>query len=400
MLAGVRMAGDDLSLAAGVLRVAAALPSSGPRAGDLTPLAAWLGPRIGAREVVIRVHGPQLAREHAWSAPPPPPAGGGTGTGTGGGSGSGTASGDRAGGPGVSLVRPVLRLGAQNGTLAVHLPSPPDAALTARVTQVAAVLGPVLGEAAAREQAIGARLRHQQTLARIADARYRTASQMESERHGLERDLHDGAQLHLVSLQLALAVLAHRMETGEAGPAVLAEATADLRARLNRTHRILAETAAGVPPGPLRDEGLAAALTASFQEAPRVTLDIDPRVRARRYPSAVENAMYLACLEAVNNALKHASGTTVTVTVSQNYQGLRFEVVDVGPGLDDAAATGPAGVEGPTGMKGPTGRGGPNGTGSLTGLGGLRARLEAVGGTLRVSSEPGTGTRLTVLVPF
>jgi signal transduction histidine kinase len=348
-------AGLPADLPAGVLRVAAALPAGGPRAGDLRPVAACIGQRVGAWRVVLDVSDPTWPREHLWTAP--------------GADERGTLGGEHGL---VTLAHPVFHHGVEVATLAVTLPAAGVPSAGRPIAWAAAVLGVVVRTAVARAASGAARRHAQQTLARIADTRYRAASQMESERHALERDLHDGAQLHLVSLQLAAAVVEHALEHGTADESTLPTALADLGARLDRTHQVLVETAAGITPGPLRDGGLAAALAVSFGEAHDVTLHIAPAVRTRRYPPIVESTVYLTCLEAVSNAQKHAPGAAVTVSVRGTYQGLSFEVTDSGPGLD--AAT--------------------------TGLANLRARLAAIGGTLQVISAPGTGTRLAASVPL
>lgn len=392
-LAPARPVEEDLP--GGVLRVAAALPATGPRAGDLRPVAAWIGERIAAMRVAIEVSDPICPREHLWMAPGAPPRpelatvrrpvyrhgdevaqlavtlpavwlp---------------TAAGPAAAGP-TAVAGPAVRSCAVEATDAAGTAGATDASATAAkafaaaeasVAALAAVLGVVVTTASARAAARAARGHAQETLATIADTRYRAASRMESERHALERDLHDGAQLHLVSLQFAAAVVEHTLASGEADENTLPDALADLESRLDRTHQLLVETAAGITPGPLRDGGLAAALALSFREAHDVTLRIAPAVRARRYPPIVESTVYLTCLEAVSNAQKHAAGAPVTVTVLGTYHGLSFEITDAGPGLD--AAT--------------------------TGLAGLRARLAAIGGTLRVTSAPGTGTHVAATVPL
>jgi signal transduction histidine kinase len=207
---------------------------------------------------------------------------------------------------------------------------------------------------------------------RFADARRRAASEMEGERHMLERDLHDGVQLHLVSAQLACALVEQRLEDGVVDQKALEQAIADLGRRLRRTHRLLLDTAAGVQPNPLRTAGLARALTISLRDAHGVALRVDPITAARRYPSAVESAVYFCCLEAVSNARKHAAGAAVTVILLGTSRGLWFSVSDTGPGPGRAAETG---------------------------LGALRARLASVGGTLRVGQAPDGGTTLVGDVP-
>ena len=93
-----------------------------------------------------------------------------------------------------------------------------------------------------------------------------------------------------------------------------------------------------------------------------------------RYPSAVEGAVYFSCLEALQNAVKHARGVTaVRVSIVGNGE-LGFEVRDDGEGFDTENGT----------------RG--------QGLTNIRDRLAAVGGTLEISSDRG-GTIVSGTVP-
>ena len=103
----------------------------------------------------------------------------------------------------------------------------------------------------------------------------------------------------------------------------------------------------------------------------RVTLRM-PTGPVRRLPAPVEAAAYFAAAEAVTNALKHASPTRVTMTVEERDGILALTVHDDGEGGAD-----PAGA----------------------GLVGVRDRLAAVDGTLRLDTGPGLGTRLTMEIP-
>ncbi len=362
-------------LPAQVLALAAATPPGTRSGGDaLSRITALVGQASQARQVIIRrigttdpATGPS---EYVWSAPdagaPQPD---GTPAANPPGDGAGPAS-------AVRVSRVVRHRGAQLAELSVELPAGmPDqiARTAASVEAVAAVLGGVLAAEALATELRAARNRSRAASERIADERHRAASQLEQQRQDLERDLHDGAQLHLVSLQMACAVLDHQVATGTADPRSRAEAVADLGTRLRHTRRLLAETAAGVAPAPLRTAGLAAALAAGLRGTRDVTLDVAAAVQARRYPHEVENALYLACMEAVSNAQKHAPGTPVRVEVRDTYHGLSFIVADEGPGVGGSA--------------GAT-------------LGALRSRLASVGGTLTVRSEPGRGTAVTGTVPI
>lgn len=195
----------------------------------------------------------------------------------------------------------------------------------------------------------------------LVDDRWRAAAEMEQERRGLERDLHDGAQHNLVALRMALALAEH---TGTGADKLLAQ--------VEKAEQVLVDTAAGILPGALVAGGLAAALCIELARHDAVTLDTD-HLR-RHYPVPVEAAVYFVVLEAVNNARKHAAGAQVIVTVQDTYQGLEFSVIDNGPGF--AMATPNAGL--------------PN----------LTARVAAVGGTVQVRSAPGTGTAVSGVVPL
>lgn len=232
------------------------------------------------------------------------------------------------------------------------------------LTSVVAVLGAPL--AAARLAAETDRLRREGDVAarELIDDRWRAAAEMEQERRSLERDLHDGAQHHLVALRMSLALVEHTGGTRER--------VTDLLARLDTAERVLVDTAAGVLPITLVSDGLAAALTTELANHEDVTLDISGL--RRRYPSVVESAVYFVCLEAVNNAHKHAPGAQITVTARDSYRGLQFAVTDTGPGF-----TGPA---------------------PKSGLHNLSTRAAAVGGTLEISSAPGRGTTVTGFVPL
>ena len=202
---------------------------------------------------------------------------------------------------------------------------------------------------------------------RLIDDRWRAAAEMEEERRRLERDLHDGAQHHLVALRMSLGLLEHAITTGG-----VAEHVTDLLARVDTAERVLVDTAAGVLPVALVNGGLAVALTEELANHAAVTLDLAGL--RRRYPAVVESTVYFVCLEGVNNARKHAPGARVTVTVADSYRGLEFHVSDDGPGFDMTAAG--------------------------SGLHNLAERAGAVGGVVDVTSAPGHGTAITGFVPL
>lgn len=198
----------------------------------------------------------------------------------------------------------------------------------------------------------------------LVDERWRATVEMEQERRGLERDLHDGAQHHLVAMKPWLSLIEH------AGAATK-QRIDDLMSKLDAAEKVLVDTAAGILPIALATEGLAGALIAELAGHRNVALNTTEL--RRRYPLLVESTVYFACLEAVNNAHKHAPGASVAVNARDSRHGLEFVVSDNGPGFAVAA---------------------PN-----SGLPNLRARLAAVGGTVMLRSAPGRGATITGFVP-
>jgi signal transduction histidine kinase len=205
----------------------------------------------------------------------------------------------------------------------------------------------------------------------LQESRARIVATADAERRKIERDLHDGAQQHLVALAVKLR-LVQRLAASDLDAALvmLEEARTDVQATVDE----LRSLAHGIYPPLLMDKGLPEALRAA---AGRAVLPV--RVEAdgvTRYPQEVEAAVYFCCLEALQNAAKHAgSGATVTVTVQHGDGELRFEVADDGAGfLVDRGAGGQGFVN-------------------------MADRLGAIGGTVEVRSAPGQGTRVAGRIP-
>ncbi|HWN33693.1 MAG TPA: histidine kinase, partial [Pseudonocardia sp.] len=195
----------------------------------------------------------------------------------------------------------------------------------------------------------------------IAMSRRQAVAEMDSERRMIERDLHDGAQHHLVSLRLALGLVEHEVSSGQLEQA--RDRLGQLATQISTTEEVLAKTASGVSSIVLSMRGLPAALAADLAGAdPPITMRFGGAAEERRYGPDVEAAIYFCCLEAVNNARKHAAGAPVTVHLELANGSLLFSVRDEGPGFDPAANAGSPG------------RGQRN----------LRSRIAAVGGQLAV----------------
>jgi signal transduction histidine kinase len=183
------------------------------------------------------------------------------------------------------------------------------------------------------------------------------------EQRRLERDLHDGAQQRLVALGMRLRVL-------QRSGAVPAAASSDLDAAVAELGTAVAELrrlAQGVRPSALED-GLAAALTEIAARTPGL-VDLD--VRASEVPDAVAVTAYFVVSEAVANALKHAGAERIRIVVESAADRLRLTIAD-------------------------DGRGGARARGGLTHM---ADRVDALGGTLSISSPPGDGTRIEAVLP-
>ncbi|MBL8927308.1 MAG: hypothetical protein JNM77_13875 [Pseudonocardia sp.] len=211
----------------------------------------------------------------------------------------------------------------------------------------------------------------------IAVSRRRTVAEMDGERRRIERDLHDGAQHHLVSLRLTLGLVEHQVATGDLDQA--RTWLAKLAGQLADAEAVLAATADGVSSLVLAEKGLLAALRADLGAAhPPVGFDDGGLAPTRRFPADVEAAVWFCCAEAVGNARKHAPGAPIEVGLTERSGALVFTVHDEGPGfvIDPAEP------------------------GSGRGMRNMTARLSAVGGRVVVRSAPGEGTTVEGTVPL
>jgi len=211
--------------------------------------------------------------------------------------------------------------------------------------------------------------RHAEELRR---SRARVVSAADAERQRIERDLHDGAQQHLVALEANLgAVRAFIDSDAEKAKAILGE----LRVAVREAMQDFRDLAHGIYPPLLQDRGLSEALANAARRA-----SIPTRLAAAgdgRYAPEIEAAVYFCCVEALQNAAKYAGeGARATIRLSEKEDALLFEVVDDGPGLDPARTTLGAGLTN------------------------MRDRIEAIGGDLRIESTLGRGTRVVGTIPL
>jgi signal transduction histidine kinase len=209
------------------------------------------------------------------------------------------------------------------------------------------------------------------SLTDLAESRVRMMENAYAERRRLERDLHDGVQQQLVGLRLKLELATEKVkvdpEQGQRALAAVGEQIDDVLASLRSVAR-------GIYPSLLHEHGLEDALKSAARRVP-----VPIRVRAEgvgRYHEDVEVAVYFCCLEALQNIVKHAEGDAGgTLTLRDEGTRLYFEVRDDGIGFDAAAVHGGHGLTN------------------------MRDRIQAVGGTLTVTSRRQHGTSVWGRVP-
>ncbi len=207
--------------------------------------------------------------------------------------------------------------------------------------------------------------------AEIRASRRRIIDAQDAERRQVERDIHDGAQQYLVALMVQLRVT--RTLTGR-DPARASTMVDEVARVVREALEALGELAQGIHPPVLTTQGLAAALRR--QEAnPAVHVAVDD-TGIGRYPIGVEAAVYFACLEALNNAAKHAPGSNVVVRLEEVDGHLQFSVRDDGFGFD------------------------PKESRPGSGLGNMVDRVAALGGALDITSAPSRGTMVSGRVPL
>ena len=206
----------------------------------------------------------------------------------------------------------------------------------------------------------------------LSVSRQQLLTAQDAARRQLERDLHDGAQHHLLSIKLKVAVAEMMLDRADVVPA--RTLLRELLVESDEAIGALRNLARGIYPPLLEARGIAAAIESETARLPlRVTINGSG---ARRYPPATEATVYFCVMEAIQNVVKHAAASEAVVTIWEASGVLGFDVEDDGRGFEG---------DGPQG----------------SGLSSMEGRLEAAGGSLSVSARPGWGSivkgRISVL---
>jgi signal transduction histidine kinase len=202
-------------------------------------------------------------------------------------------------------------------------------------------------------------------------SRQRLVAAADQARHGLERDLHDGAQQQLIALQITLGLARQAMQ---GSPEEAASLLAQSEQAATEALAELRDLAHGIYPPLLADLGLAAALDTQARKSP-LPVAVET-YGIGRFGQDTEAAVYFCCLEALQNTAKYAHASAARICLQAQNGTLRFTVSDDGAGYD--APRTPLG----------------------SGLRNVADRLAALGGRLEIHSAPGQGTTITGHLPI
>jgi signal transduction histidine kinase/uncharacterized protein YoaH (UPF0181 family) len=205
-----------------------------------------------------------------------------------------------------------------------------------------------------------------ETRSALAASRRRIVAAADEARRRIERDLHDGIQQRLIALSFRARAMTRRP------PDELPDIAAELSEGLKEVSDELREVSRGIHPTILTEAGLGPALRALARRSNvpihvEVTLD-EP------LPAPVEAAAYYIASEALTNVTKHAHANIVELSATHDNDALTLQVRDDGIGGADNA----------------------RGSGIL----GLTDRVEALGGTITITSPPHHGTTLIARLPI
>jgi signal transduction histidine kinase len=205
----------------------------------------------------------------------------------------------------------------------------------------------------------------QARLLELRASRQRLVAAQDDERRRLERNLHDGAQQYLVAIKVKVGV-AEMLVARD--PQKAATTIGQLKDEADEALETLRDLARGIYPPLLADKGLVVALESQARKA---TLPVSVEAEGvERYAQDVEATVYFCVLEALQNVQKYANATRVVIRIDGSAGRLRFEVIDDGVGFDTVSVK----------------RG--------AGLTNMVDRVEALDGSVDVTSVPGAGTRV------
>lgn len=271
----------------------------------------------------------------------------------------------------MSMVSvPMLARGRVVGVLNVHSRAPRnyDDHDLALLTQVANLMARAIENA----RLYGRLAEREEMLERFAT---RTVEAQELERRRLAGEIHDGISQRLVSLWYHLLAAEDAIGDAHALRRELAKAKELSTAALAEARAAIT----GLRPFVLDDLGLGPGLESLGRSLGGVEVEVD--VEPVDLPGHVEVALYRIAQEALQNVVKHADATSALVRLAPSDDGVRLVVTDDGQGFDEDSLDGAEDRH-------------------SYGLVGIRERAELIGASLTITSRPGTGTTVEVIVPI
>ena len=199
---------------------------------------------------------------------------------------------------------------------------------------------------------------------------------LEGEIQRVAHAVHDEAGQLLVAARLAMSGVVQDLD-----PSLQARLR-DVGVILDRAEKELRRISHELRPTILDELGLVPALqflADGISKGTSLSVHVGSSLEGRQAPS-IETALYRIVQEALTNVTRHSGARNVRIRLTRDVKGLRCLIRDDGVGFDVPAVLSRAERKG-------------------LGLAGMRERLNAVGGTLQINSEPGRGTELLVRVP-
>ncbi|WP_029118227.1 MULTISPECIES: sensor histidine kinase [unclassified Mycobacterium] len=281
-----------------------------------------------------------------------------------------------------ALLGPAAATAIHNSDPAAGLSfiSPPLSWLLAAIALAAAagilVFGPRVDAAIDRwllPASPTAALQHE--VSALHQARRGAVSSASTERHRIERDLHDSVQPRLVSLAMTIGLAQTKLDSDlPEARKLIAEAHDDAKAALLELRNVVR----GIAPTILADRGLDAALSAVVQRTETAGVPVTLELQLpKRFSDEVESCAYFVVAESLTNIAKHAQATHAVVTVRYHEPTDQLHISVFDDGIGGAQTTGD----------------------DTTGLRGLGERVRAARGTFAVSSPETGTTTVTAVLP-
>jgi signal transduction histidine kinase len=201
----------------------------------------------------------------------------------------------------------------------------------------------------------------------------------EEEHRRVAYEIHDGLAQVAAAAHQHLQAFAERFSPdAEKGRRDLDRILRLVRATVTDARRVIAN----LRPTSLDDLGLAAALSLEVESLREegYHVDYEENLGDGRLPAAAEISLFRVAQEALNNVRKHAQTRQVSVELRRRDDEVLLKVLDHGRGFDPAAPS----IE--------------SGPGARVGLAGMRERINMLGGSLKIRSQPGAGTSVVATI--